>query len=98
LSGLELPFFRGGLLLFVPEPALVARPGTQVPGLDQKTLCGIDITLGPELLDADLHAILGEDDILGLDLIVGGCGNLLHRDIEVVAKGSDSKEDNEQED
>lgn len=64
VSGVELPAFRGLLLFLVPEAALVLRPGAQVPRLDQETLRGVDIALGVDLLDANPHAILGEDDIL----------------------------------
>jgi hypothetical protein len=91
----ELPVLRD-LLLLVPEAALVLRPGAQVPRLDQETLRGVDIALCVDLLDADLHAILGEDNILGLDFFIRSLGDLLHRDVEVVGEDGDADEENEQ--
>lgn len=36
--------------------------------------------------------------MLGLDLVIGGCGDLLHGEIEVVGDKSDNEEDNEEDD
>jgi len=36
--------------------------------------------------------------MLGLDLVIGGCGDLLHGEIEVVGDKNDNEEDNEEDD
>lgn len=97
VPGLELPVLRGWRLL-VPEAALVLGPGAQVPSLDEETLGGIDVALGVDLFDADLHAVLGEDNILGVDLVAGGGRDLLHGDVQVVGEDADGNEEDEEDD
>lgn len=100
MPGFELAVVRGlrSLRLLVPELALVPGPGAQVPRLDHKALCGIDVALCVDLLDANLHAVLGKDDILGLHLIVGGSGDLLHGEVEVVGEEGDAEQDDKKDD
>ena len=98
VSGLELPVLRGRRVLNPAKTALVLGPGAQVPGLDEETLRGVDIALCVDLLDTDLHAILGEDDILGLDLVVGGSRDLLHGEVELVGEDAHGDEDDEEDD
>ncbi len=60
------------LRILVPEPALVSRPAAQIPRLHHKALRFVDIVLVAQLLNADLHSILGENHVLLLHLLVGG--------------------------
>jgi hypothetical protein len=98
VPGLKLPVLRGGGLLLVPEAALVLGPGAQVPRLDEEALGGVDVALGVDLLDADLHAVLGEDDVLGVDLVAGGGRDLLHGEVELVGEDADGDEEDEEDD
>ncbi len=98
---LRFPLLRWLLLSrvgLVPKPALIGRPRAQVPRLDNKALGLIDIALVLDLLDADTDAFLGEDDVLGFELVVCCFTNAEEGDIEMVAdEGGDAHEEEDKE-
>jgi len=57
-----------------------------VPHLDKYTLCLILVLLGLEVLDVDLHAVLGKDDVLLLHLLLASLGEFVREFVHLVAK------------
>lgn len=90
-SGFNLGFL---LCLLVPKAALVSWECAQIPRLDHKTLCVIDVVLVLQLLDPDLHPILCEYDVFRLHFVGGGMGDILDGKPDVVTnKGAYAQED-----
>jgi hypothetical protein len=85
------------LSLLVPKSALISGQRTQIPRLDQEPLGAIDIVLILQLLHAHLHAILCEDDVVGVHLIRGGVGDLLEGDVEVIGDEGRARQNCEEE-
>lgn len=85
-------------ILLIPQSALVARPGTQIPSLDQESLCGINVALVLDLLDADFHAVFGENYVLGLHFLRGALGDLEEAEVEMIAYKGRSEEHNQEDD
>ena len=65
-------------LLLIPKPALIGGPRAQIPDLDDAISRSVDIVFGVDLLDADLQAVLGKDDVLLLQLVARGGRDLLY--------------------
>lgn len=59
-------------------------------------MCCVDVVLILELLDADLQAVLGEDEVLGLHFVASGFGDLLADYIEVIGDEGECEEDDEE--
>jgi len=77
---LVLPLSR-----LIPVPALIRRPRAEIPSLHHEALGLIHVALILDLLDAHTDALLGEDDVLGLELVVRGLSNVEEGEVEVVA-------------
>lgn len=70
---------------------LVARGGGPgVPGLDDPGLRGVDVALVLDVLDADLHAVLGEDDVVRGEAVLGVGADLGRAHVHVVAHEADA--------
>lgn len=64
---------------------LVVRGCPQIPGLDHKALCRVDVILIADLLDAHLDAIFGEDEVLLAHALGGRFGHLADAEVDLVA-------------
>jgi hypothetical protein len=86
------------ILLIPPQSALILRPRTQVPSLNQHILRSIDVVFRIDFFHADAQAVFGEDYVLGFELGGGLCGYLLEGEEEVVADEGEECDDDEEED
>lgn len=75
---------------------ILGRP--QIPGLDDPALRRVDVFLVLDLLDADAHAVLCEDNVLLAHALRGRLGHFGDAEVDLVADPGADADDGEDDD